>query len=174
MKSETSANSGLQVLPEGPLYLVSTEFQGKKNVMSLSMFAYMSGRLISIGVVPSRYSFDLIRKSQEYVLNVVDEGLIEAVRICGENSGRDIDKFKLAKLTPIKSAVVNAPLIQESPVNLECKVVKEVEIGGHVWFVAEAQTAHIEEGYDWRQGLLLKWIGKERFFYKFGEKVGKF
>jgi flavin reductase (DIM6/NTAB) family NADH-FMN oxidoreductase RutF len=79
-------HAGLQQLPEGPVYLVSTEFEGKKNIMSVAVFAYMPGRLVSIGVAPSRYSFRLVRKSGVYVVNVVDKGLVEAVRICGENS----------------------------------------------------------------------------------------
>jgi flavin reductase (DIM6/NTAB) family NADH-FMN oxidoreductase RutF len=155
-------HAGLQQLPEGPVYLVSTEFEGKRNIMSVAVFAYMSGRLVSIGVAPSRYSFGLIRKSGVYVVNVVDKGLVEAVRICGENSGRNVDKFKLAGLTPVKASKVNAPIIQESPVSLECKVFKEIEVGGHVWFIAEVQAAHVREGYDWKDGLLLKWIGARR------------
>lgn len=174
MKKETSTGCGLQQLPEGPVYLVSTEHKEKKNIMSVSMFAYMSGRLVSIGVEPSRYSYDLIQKSGEYVINIVDEGLVEAVKLCGQNSGREVDKFKLANLTPVKGTKVNAPLIQESPVNLECAVVKEIEIGGHNWFIGEVLTTHVREGYNWKDGLLLKWIGKERFYFKFGKEISKF
>lgn len=76
MKRETSINLGLQQLPEGPVYLVSTEFERKRNILSVAMFAYMAGKLVGIGMAPSRYSFDLIRKSGAYVINVVDEGLI--------------------------------------------------------------------------------------------------
>ncbi|NWG11127.1 flavin reductase family protein [Candidatus Bathyarchaeota archaeon] len=174
LKKEFSISLGLQQLPEGPVYLVSSEFEGKKNIMSVSMFAYMSGKLVSVGIAPSRFSFGLIRNSHEYVINVVDQSLIRAVKICGENSGRDVDKFSLTKLTPMKGVKVNAPTIQESPVSLECTVVKEVDIGGHVWFIAEVQAAQAREGYDWRSGLLLKWIGEKRFYFKLGKKVGKF
>ena len=152
------------------------QYDGKMNIIVIGMFASFSGNpsLVGIGVAPSRYSYDLIRKSREYVVNVVDERLMEAVRICGERSGRDSDKFKLAKLTPVKGVKVNAPYIQESPVNIECKVVQEVETGDHTWFIGEVQTAHVNEDYDWKQGLLFKWIGEDGFFYKIGKQTGKY
>ncbi len=138
------------------------------------MFAFFSGEptLIGVGITPSRYSYDLIRQSGEYVVNVVDEKLIEAVEICGEKSGREVDKFKLAKLTPEKGVKVNAPLIKESPGSIECKVVKEVEVGDHIWFIGEVLATHISEGYNWDDGVLYKRIGQEVFYYKVGEKIG--
>jgi flavin reductase (DIM6/NTAB) family NADH-FMN oxidoreductase RutF len=175
MKME-SVREGLRQLPIRPVYLVSMEHEGKKNIITIGMFAFFSGNptLVGIGLAPARYSYDLIRKSREYVVNTVDEKLIEALRICGEHSGRDTDKFRKAKLTPVKGVKVNAPYIQESPVNIECKVVQEVETGDHVWFIGEVQTTHVNEGYDWKQGLLFKWIGKEGFCFKVLEHIGKY
>jgi len=176
MKKEVSVRDGLRQLPIRPVYLVSVEHEGKKNIISIGMFAFFSGEptLVGVGMAPSRYSFELIRRSGEYVVNVVDENLMEAVRICGEKSGREVDKFELAKLTPVRGVKVKAPLIQESPVSIECKVVKEVEVGDHVWFIGEVLAVHVHEGYNWKGGLLFKWIGEEGFYYKVGEKVGKF
>jgi flavin reductase (DIM6/NTAB) family NADH-FMN oxidoreductase RutF len=99
---------------------------------------------------------------------------MEAVHVCGEKSGRDVDKFKLAKLTPKKGVKVNAPLIKESPVSIECKVVKEIEAGDHVWFIGEVLAAHVRKGYEWSDGLLFKWIGEDGFYFKVGEKVGDY
>lgn len=140
------------------------------------MFAYFSGKptIVGIGIAPSRYTFDLIRKSKAYTVNVVDEKLEEAVKICGEKSGRDVDKFKLANLTPARGTKVNAPLIEESPVSIECKVVKEVEVGDHVWFMGEVQAVHVREDYDWKEGLLLKWIGEDGYYFKAGPKAGQY
>lgn len=108
------------------------------------------------------------------MVNVVDEKLMEAVRVCGEKSGREVDKFALAKLTPEKGVKVNSPLIKECPVSIECKVVKEVEVGDHVWFIGEVIAAHVREGYSWNDGLLFKWIGEDGFYYRVGEKIGKY
>jgi flavin reductase (DIM6/NTAB) family NADH-FMN oxidoreductase RutF len=176
MKKEVSISEGLRQLPIRPVYLLSAEHKGKKNIITIGMFAYFSGKptLVGVGIAPSRYSFDLIRQSGEYVVNVVDEKLMGAVHICGEKSGREVDKFELAKLTPEKGIKVNAPLIRESPVSIECKVVKEVEIGDHVWFIGEVLAAHVREGYEWSDGLLFKWIGEDGFYYKVGEKVGNY
>lgn len=176
MKSETPIREGLRQLPIRPVYLVSMEYQGKKNIITVGMFAFFSGNptLVGVGIAPKRYSYDLIRKSREYVVNVVDEELMEAVRVCGEKSGRDSDKFKLAGLTPVKGVKVNAPLISESPVNLECKVVQEVETGDHVWFIGEVQAAHVNSDFGWKQGLLFKWVGEDGLYHKVGRKIGKY
>jgi flavin reductase (DIM6/NTAB) family NADH-FMN oxidoreductase RutF len=99
---------------------------------------------------------------------------MDAVRICGEHSGRDCDKFKLARLTPGKGIRVNAPVIQESPVNIECKVVQEVETGDHVWFIGEVQAIQVNQGYEWKDGLLFKWIGEDGFYYNVGEQTGTY
>lgn len=176
MEKEVSVHEGLRQLPIKPVYLVSVEHEGKKNIISIGMFAYFSGKptLVGVGIAPPRYSFDLVRQSGEYVVNVVNEGLMNAVRICGEKSGREVDKFELAELTPVNGVKVKAPLIKESPVNIECKVVKEVEVGDHVWFIGEVLAVHVRQGYDWKNGVLFKWIDKEGFYYKVGERIGKF
>jgi flavin reductase (DIM6/NTAB) family NADH-FMN oxidoreductase RutF len=176
MKKEVPVSEGLKQFPIRPVYLLSSGHKGKKNIITIGMFAFFSGKptLVGVGIAPSRYSFDLIRQSGEYVVNAVDENLTEAVRVCGEKSGRDVDKFKLAKLTPKKGIKVKAPLIKESPVSIECKVVKEVEAGDHVWFIGEVLAAHVREGYKWSDGLLFKWIGEDGFYYKVGEKVGNY
>jgi flavin reductase (DIM6/NTAB) family NADH-FMN oxidoreductase RutF len=176
MKKEVPTSEGLRQLPIRPVYLLSTEHKKKKNIITIGMFAFLSGKptLVGVGIAPSRYSFDLIRQSGEYVVNAVDENLMEAVRVCGEKSGREVDKFELAKLTPEKGVKVNAPLIKESPVNIECRVVKEVEAGDHVWFIGEVLAAHVREGYKWSDSLLFKWIGEDGFYYKVGEKTGTY
>jgi len=176
MKKELPVAEGLRQLPIRPVYLLSTGYRRKKNIITIGMFASFSGKpsLVGVGIAPSRYSFDLIRQSGEYVVNAVDERLTEAVRICGEKSGREVDKFKLAKLTPEKGVRVKAPCIKESPVSIECKIVKEIETGDHVWFIGEVQATRVREGYNWDEGLLFKWIGKDGFFYKVGRQIGQY
>lgn len=176
MKIEKSIREGLRQLPIRPVYLVSMEHNGNKNIITIGMFALFSGNptLVGIGVKPDRYSYNLIHKSREYVVNIVGDRLQEAVRICGEHSGRDSDKFKLTQLTPVRGAKVRAPCIQESPLSIECRVVQEVEIGDHIWFIGELQATHVNEGYEWRKGLLFKWVGKDGFFYEVGAQKGKY
>jgi len=80
MKSETPIEEGLELQPIRPVYLVSCEHNGKKNIISVGMFAYFSGKptLVGIGIAPSRFSYGLIHKSKAYVVNVVDGKLMEA------------------------------------------------------------------------------------------------
>ena len=176
MKKELPVREGLRHLPIRPLYLASVGYEGKKNIITIGMFAYFLGKptIVGIGIAPTRYSFDLIRKSGEFVVNVIDEKLVDAVRICGEQSGRDVDKFELAKLSAEKGAKVNAPLIDESPVSIECKVIKEVEVGDHVWFMGEVLATSVREGYNWEDGLLFKWIGEDGVYYKVGKKTAEY
>ncbi len=176
MKKELPVSEGLRQLPIRPVYLLSTGHKRKKNIITIGMFAYFSGKpsLVGVGIAPSRYSFDMIHQSGEFVVNVVDEKLMEAVRICGQKSGRDVDKFKLARLTPEKGVKVKAPGVKESPVSIECKVVKEVETGDHVWFIGEVLATRVRNGYSWDRGLLFKWIGKDGFYYKTGEQISRY
>ncbi len=176
MKSEITVKQSLRKLPIRPAYLVSCGQGQKRNVISIGMFAYFSENptLVGIGVAPSRFSYGLIEKSREYVVNIVDEKLMEAVSICGENSGRDVDKFKLAKLTAIPGNKVKAPIIKESPLSLECKVIQTVEAGDHVWFIGEVLAAHAREGYKWEDGVLRKGVGDNNLFFKVGKKVGEY
>ena len=179
VKVEVSFDEGYRKLPIRPVYLVSCGHGGKWNVFSVGMFAYFSGKpdLVGIGVARSRYSYELIRESGAYVVNVVDEGLMGAVKVCGENSGRNVDKFKLAGLTAVPASRVDAPLVEESPLSLECKVVQVVDVGNRVWFMGEVLATHCREGYDWKDGLLLKWVGeagKDGLYYKVDKHIGKY
>jgi flavin reductase (DIM6/NTAB) family NADH-FMN oxidoreductase RutF len=176
MRSEVSVREGLGKLPIRPIYLVSCEHSGKRSIISVGMFAYFSGKpaLVGVGIAPSRFSYGLIQESGAYVVNVVDEKLVEAVRVCGENSGRDVDKFELAKLTAVRASRVSAPLIEESPLSLECRVVQAIEAGDHVWFIGEVLAIHVREQYDWKDGLLFKWVGEQGLFHRVGRKVTEY
>ena len=173
MKREVSVREGLGKLPIRPVCLVSCEYEGKKNIISVGMFAYFSGKptLVGVGIARSRFSYDLIQNSKSYVVNVVDETLVEAVAICGETTGRDVDKFKLAKLTPVPGSKVSAPLIEESPLSIECRVVQVIEVGDHAWFIGEVLATHVCEGYEWKEGVLFKRVGEEVFYHKVGKKI---
>ena len=85
-----------------------------------------------------------------------------------------MDKFELAKLTAVPASKVSAPLIQESPLSIECKVVQIVDVGDRVWFMGEVLATHVREDYNWKNGLLLKWVGEEGFYHKVGKSVGKY
>lgn len=103
--------------------------------------------LVYVSIRPSRYSYDLIKDSKEFVINLTTDKLAKETDFCGVKSGRDFDKFKINKLTPIKGEFVSAPMIEESPVNIECRVIEIKDLGSHHMFMAEVLGVHVDEKY---------------------------
>ena len=89
----------------------------------------------------------MIMETGEFVINLTTRELAFATDYCGVKSGRDIDKFKEMHLTPVKADIVSAPLIMESPVNIECKVTEVKQLGTHDMFMAEVVAVHADEKY---------------------------
>jgi flavin reductase (DIM6/NTAB) family NADH-FMN oxidoreductase RutF len=127
--------------------LVTSGHDGKDNVMTACWCFPLSADppLFGVSVSKKRFSYNLIEESKEFVINVPGPDLIDAVRICGENSGADKDKFALAKLTKTKSVRVSAPSISECHTSIECKVVDSIETGDHVLFVGEAVNFRVSK-----------------------------
>lgn len=103
--------------------------------------------MVSISVRKERFSYQIIKDTGEFVVNLVNKKLIRATDYCGVKSGRDTDKFKETRLTPQPSRYVKAPGICESPVNIECRVVEIKELGSHDMFLAEVAGVAIDNQY---------------------------
>jgi flavin reductase (DIM6/NTAB) family NADH-FMN oxidoreductase RutF len=103
--------------------------------------------LCYISVQPERHSYELIRQSREYVINLTTRALAFAVDWCGVKSGRDVDKFKAMNLTAEKGLLVNAPVIAESPLNIECRVRDITPLGSHHMFVSEVAAIQAEDAW---------------------------
>jgi len=100
-----------------------------------------------ISVRPIRHSYEIIKKNREFVINLTTKDLAFATDWCGVRSGKDHDKFMETGLTPVKASVVNAPMIEESPVNIEC-IVKEIkELGSHHMFISEVVAVNASQKY---------------------------
>lgn len=98
-----------------------------------------------ISVRKSRHSHALISRTGEFVINVTTERLARATDWCGVRSGRDYDKWREMNLTPVKGAFVDAPIVEESPINIECKVVQVLELGSHDMFIAKVVNVQVDE-----------------------------
>lgn len=103
--------------------------------------------MVSISVRPERYSYHMLKETGEFVINLTTKELVYATDFCGVRSGKEIDKFQKMNLTKISGKEVGAPLIQESPVNLECRVTSVVPLGTHDMFMAEVVAVHADEAY---------------------------
>ena len=100
-----------------------------------------------ISIRKERHSYNIIKDTGEFVINLTTEKLAFATDFCGVRSGRDIDKFTQLGLTPAPASVVKAPLIDESPVNIECRVTQIIELGSHDMFLAEVLSVNVDEKY---------------------------
>lgn len=103
--------------------------------------------MVSISVRPERFSHHMIEETGEFVINLTTEALVYATDYCGVKSGRDVDKWREMRLTPIAAEHVKAPMVAESPVNLECRVTQKLELGTHDMFLAEVLAVHVDDQY---------------------------
>ena len=129
--------------------------------------------------MPSLFFSSLILESKEFVINLTTEALAYATDYAGVKSGKDIDKFEKLKLTPIKSKYVSSPSIDESPVNIECKVKEVIELGSHTMFLAEVLGVTVDARYIDEKGKFDLKLAKvitysHGEYYGLGEYLGKF
>ena len=137
------------VIYPGPAVMVSCGTMEEKNIITVAWTGTVNSdpAMTYVSIRPSRYSYQIIKERGEFVINLVTEKLAYACDYCGVKSGRDIDKFAEMKLTATPGEKVAAPMIAESPVNIECRVVKVEELGSHHMFVAEVVAVHADEKY---------------------------
>lgn len=153
----------------------------KPNIITVAWVGTVcsSPAMVSISVRKERYSYDLIKNSKEFVINLVTKDLTFKADLCGVRSGRDIDKFKETKLTPMKGKLASAPMIGECPVNIECKVKDIIPLGSHDMFLAEVVSVAVDKKYMDQSGkfnlnktdLIVYSHGE---YYGLGELLGKF
>ena len=133
-----------------PAVMVSCQRPGEKpNIITLAWVGTVNSDppMVSISVRPGRYSYDIIRETGEFVINLTTESLVKATDYCGVRSGRDVDKYKEMGLTPCESKEINVPGIAESPVCMECRVKQEIPLGSHTMFIAEVVAVSVDEKY---------------------------
>ncbi len=130
-----------------PVILVSAKQNTKESIITLSWAGTCCSNppIVSIGVRPERYSYTLIKESEEFVINFPTEALLAQVKICGTKSGKDIDKWKECNLSREKSSKVSVPSIKECPVNMECEVEQIITLGTHDLFLARIVALHIDD-----------------------------
>jgi flavin reductase (DIM6/NTAB) family NADH-FMN oxidoreductase RutF len=133
-----------------------------------------------ISVRPSRHSYKIIRNNGEFVINLTTKSLSFATDWCGVKSGKDHRKFSEMGLTPVAASIVKAPLIRESPVNIEC-IVKEIkELGSHHMFISEVVAINADEEYIDKKSGLFRLNDAEPIcyshgkYYETGGLIGKF
>ena len=145
MKKETW-KAGNMVYPL-PAVMVSCGRRGERpNILTVAWTGTVctNPAMVYISVRPERYSYDIIRETGEFVINLTTGKLARAADYCGVRSGRDVDKFQEMHLTPAPAEHLAAPLIGESPVNIECRVTEVKELGSHHMFLAEVVAIDVD------------------------------
>lgn len=164
-----------------PAVMVSCGTMEEKNIITVAWTGTVNSdpAMTYVSIRPSRHSYQIIKERGEFVINLVTEQLAYACDACGVKSGRDIDKFAEMKLTAKKGEKVDAPIIYESPVNIECKVKQIIPLGTHDMFLAEVVSVQVSDEY-------LDETGKFHFdkakpicyshgaYYGLGKKLGTF
>lgn len=165
-----------------PVVMVSCMRPGEKpNIITVAWAGTINTNepMVSISVRPERYSYNIIKETGEFVINLTNKDLVYATDYCGVRSGRDVDKFEKLSLTPVKLPNIDTPGILESPVNIECKVLEIKELGSHHMFIAKVVGVNVDD-------TLLDKTGKFHLndanlityshgeYFELGKKLGKF
>lgn len=188
MKEQIIKNGKLQWEPKTLVYPVPAvmlscgDSPENYNIITIAWTGTInsSPTMLYASIRKSRLSYEIVKRTEEFVINLTTKELAFQTDWCGVHSGRDYDKFKEMQLTPKKGEKVKAPLIVESPVNLECKVVEIKELGTHVMFIAEVVHIQADEKYLnpktnvyelFKSNPLVYFNGH---YYEMGEYIGKY
>ena len=131
-----------------PAVMVSCGDGEEKNIITIGWTGIINSDppITYISVRKSRHSHHIIEKTGEFVINLTTEKLAFAADYCGVRSGRDVDKFKEMRLTPESADIVKCPMIAQSPINLECRVIEVKSYPTHDMFIAEIVAMHADDG----------------------------
>ena len=132
-----------------PAVMVSCGDMENSNIITIAWTGIINSHppMTYISVMPRRQSHSIISEKREFVINLTTSELAKAMDFCGVRSGRDVDKFDHLGLTREAGDIVSAPMIAESPVNIECKVTDIKEFPSHDMFIAEIVAVHVDEKY---------------------------
>lgn len=164
-----------------PAVMVSCGNMEKSNIITVAWTGILNTNpaMVYISIRPERHSYDLIKETGEFAINLTNRELAYATDWCGVKTGSKVDKFKEMSLTKEEAKLIACPLIKESPVSIECKVKEIRELGSHHMFVAEVLSIDADEKYIDEKGAfdiskcdLIAYSNGN--YYSLGEKIGKF
>jgi flavin reductase (DIM6/NTAB) family NADH-FMN oxidoreductase RutF len=162
-----------------PVVLVSCQAQGTANIITIAWCGVVCSKppILSISIRPSRYSHDMISRAGDFVINIPSKGLLKKVDLCGVVSGRDKNKFELCKFTKIRSSIVHSPMIKECSVNIECKLIKTLNLGTHDMFMGVVIKVHADKSVLDEKGRMdysraMPIVYNQGEYWSLGKKIG--
>lgn len=172
--------SGALLAPVPPA-LVTCGTVEKPNILTVGWTGIVATHpaMTYISVRPERFSYPLIKEGGCFVVNLTTEKLAKAADFCGVRSGRDVDKFALCGLSAGDASTVSAPVLNESPVNIECRVREIIELGSHHMFLSEITAIQVDDSLvDEKGRLCLDRAGLVAYahgeYFALGDKLGTF
>ena len=172
---------GSALLAPVPAALVTCGTIEKPNVLTIGWTGIVCTRppMTYISVRPERFSYDIINSSGEFVINLTTTAMCRETDFCGVKSGRDIDKISACGFHLQSAHNVSAPIIEECPVSLECKVTETKALGSHTMFLAEIVGIDADERFiDSKGKLNLEQCGLMSYahgeYFALGRKLGDF
>ena len=164
-----------------PAVMVSCGTMEKANIITVAWTGILNTNpaTVYISVRPTRYSYQIIKEQKEFVINLTNKELVQATDWCGAKTGAKVDKFKEMHLHKEKAKFLSCPMIQESPVSIECRVKEIIPLGSHDMFLAEVLAINADEKYINDKGAfdiskcdLIAYANGN--YYTLGKKLGKF
>jgi flavin reductase (DIM6/NTAB) family NADH-FMN oxidoreductase RutF len=180
--SKVEWKAGNMIYPLPAVMVSCGDSEDNYNIITISWTGTINTdpAMCYISVRPSRHSYDIIKRTKEFVINITTKDLAFATDWCGVRSGKDFDKFKEMKLNPEFGQHVKAPMIKECPVSIECQVTEIMPLGSHDMFIAKVLAVHADERLiDKKTGALdLRQTNPIAYthgsYYESGPKIGKF
>lgn len=164
-----------------PVVLITTAHGERDNVMTAAWVnvVCMEPPQVAVAVRESRFTHELLKASGEFAVNIPSWDLWRAVDLCGMVSGRDRDKFRLAGLTRERGREVEAPLVAECPLNIECRVSAELPLGSHTLFVGRVLAVHLAGRCEGERGAVdvesfRPFVLNHREYWDMGRRLGRY
>ena len=167
-----------------PVVLVTcVDEAGKPNIITLAWVGTINSEppMIGISIRPERYSHACVKRSREFVVNLPTEEMVRKVDACGVLSGKEMDKFAFMGLKPIPAQKLKPPLIDECPVQMECKVKEIISLGSHDLFLGEIVALHVKEEVQKEKGriditkaLPFVYCPGAREYWNLGKRIGHY
>lgn len=180
--SHISWKPGTMIYPLPAALISCGENADEYNIITISWMGTICSNppMCYISVRPERKSYEIIKRTGEFVINLTNEKLAYATDWCGVRSGKDYNKFKEMDLTPVKAEMVNAPLIRESPLCIECRVKEIIPLGSHTMFISDVVNVQADKQYidpetdtfDLEAAKLIAY--SHGHYHKLGEEIGRF
>lgn len=172
---------GGTLLAPVPPVMVSCGDMENSNIITIAWTGILNSNppKTYISVRPQRHSFEIIKNTKEFVINLTPASLVKEADYCGIYTGAKVDKFEKCNFTKTEASTVSCPLIEECPMNLECKVTDIVELGSHYMFIADITAINVDESLLGEDGKLHLEKAKLAAFahgeyFELGKKIGSF